>query len=1448
MTNEIPLSRRFQKITKDADADETESFRVLAGVSKDKNWTDLHQAYRTVVLADAGAGKTFEMERQARQLHGEGRPAFFLRIENITTDFTGSFEVGTSKNFSQWLLSQEDAWFFLDSVDEARLDEPRAFENAITFFASAIHDAMHRAHIYISSRPYAWRAKLDRDMLERHLPSPKKQHQIPSADPSGDVGSSPPNALQTESSDSKDEYDLSVHWLCPLNRTDIRFYAGHRDITNLDGMLSAIERADLWSMAERPFDLDDLIDSWKAGETFSNRLEILRSGIRRRLDEIHPDRGERQPLRSDQALQGARQLAAAVVLSNQPGIKVPEGQFNSIGLNAEEVLEGWSLSDIKALLSRSLFNEAIYGAVRIRHREIRDLLAAEWFDELLRAGASRHKIENLIFTTQYGEQVVRPRMRPILPWLILFDDSIRKKALTLHPEIAVEGGDVSGLPKQERKRILCDMVDQIARKEDDRNGCDNAAIARIAQTDLEDDAKALIAQHAENDDAIFFLGRFVWQGRLAACLPRLAEIACDSSRGIYARLVSVRAVASVGSKLQKNQLWQNLIDLSEPFQRKLLVELISDSAPEDISFDLLIQTLAVLAPHEKYETTGLSQALHDFIGRFSFGTAPNGADGLLRLATSLNELLDHEPHIERGECHVSISNRWLMPIALQIAKTLIQARSRRSFESAIMAILLKAPAVRLWSDTENNVHESQLSQVVADWPEFNDALFWASIDEKRAALDRKSGEGLTDDWPVTWQGHYWQLGILAFTRVIQWISSKENLDDRLVALSRAFRIYSNDGKSEPRLAQLKQSVAENTILLDRLDRLMNPQISVQNQKWQREETQRKRNQHNKKLKDVAARAAYVTELKADFGRVRNISHFKSGKMSNDQFWLLRILDGEGLQQSRTRGADWQTLIPEFGEDVARAYRDAALACWRAYRPALRSEGADTSSTPYAQNFALAGLTIEAKESPNFPHHLVAADVTHALRYFACELNGFPSWFEPLYKAYPDQAFALVWKELVWELEATKEDAPFHYVLHDFVYHAPWLHKLLASPLLDWIISNSVSHADSLRYVLHILKAGEIARDILAALAQTKLLQPCPAWQDATWYALWIDADPDEAIPALEQEIEYIVGSAETSLFAQKFIVALMGSRRSAVSVCGAFKSAEYLKTLYALMHLYIRADEDIERAGKGVYSPGLRDHAQDARNSLLNILCEIPGKSSYAALQQLASSHPDPDSRQWMKRLAYNRAVADADLPEWLAKNVVEFKRDCEVTPRSHRALYDLGVFRLTDFKNWLELGNDSLASTYRRVPNENEMRNIVANWLRQHASNKYSCAQEHELANGQRLDICLLNHVINVPVPIELKLLDKSWTGAKLCERLRNQLAGDYLREHHAGCGIMLLIWQGSKKAKHWEIEGERVGVSGLGKAMQEYWQSISVGYPKVEAIEVIVIDLTVRAEKSTT
>ena len=131
----IDLNRSFAPIPKDHEFNEEEQELAFSfgfsGLSEKQKWNQLLQLHRVVILAEAGAGKTEEIRAATERLRNEGKKAFFFRLEHLCLNFNASFEIGTEAEFTQWLSLNESAWFFLDSVDEARLVAPKNFEAAI---------------------------------------------------------------------------------------------------------------------------------------------------------------------------------------------------------------------------------------------------------------------------------------------------------------------------------------------------------------------------------------------------------------------------------------------------------------------------------------------------------------------------------------------------------------------------------------------------------------------------------------------------------------------------------------------------------------------------------------------------------------------------------------------------------------------------------------------------------------------------------------------------------------------------------------------------------------------------------------------------------------------------------------------------------------------------------------------------------------------------------------------------------------------------------------------------------------------------------------------------------------------------------------------------------------------------------------------------------------------
>ena len=182
----------------------------------------------------------------------------------------------------------------------------------------------------------------------------------------------------------------------------------------------------------------------------------------------------------------------------------------------------------------------------------------------------------------------------------------------------------------------------------------------------------------------------------------------------------------------------------------------------------------------------------------------------------INHFLDREPHLEHNECKVSKEFTWLIGPACHAAERLMFARAVESLSDAILSILLKAPAIRNWRGENFSEHKHKLHDLVPRWPELNDALFWKNVTESRETNKRSDGR-LTNIWQVDWLGHYWQFNADAFERVLAFITSQQFGDDKLIALSLAFRLYEQENEPEEWLERIRQTILDNPILESSLE-------------------------------------------------------------------------------------------------------------------------------------------------------------------------------------------------------------------------------------------------------------------------------------------------------------------------------------------------------------------------------------------------------------------------------------------------------------------------------------------------------------------------------------------------------------------------------------------------------------------------------------------------------
>jgi hypothetical protein len=157
----VELNRSFVPVSKDKEP-------VLnAGIWGRKyagwlGWDDLLKRQRVVLLAEALSGKSEEFRNQQSRLQSEGKAAYFVRIEELADQgFESALDPREVRQFETWLKGTDEGYFFLDSIDEARLNQ-KSLEVALKRFSRALGESLPRASVFVSCRVTDWKPKAER--------------------------------------------------------------------------------------------------------------------------------------------------------------------------------------------------------------------------------------------------------------------------------------------------------------------------------------------------------------------------------------------------------------------------------------------------------------------------------------------------------------------------------------------------------------------------------------------------------------------------------------------------------------------------------------------------------------------------------------------------------------------------------------------------------------------------------------------------------------------------------------------------------------------------------------------------------------------------------------------------------------------------------------------------------------------------------------------------------------------------------------------------------------------------------------------------------------------------------------------------------------------------------------------------------------------------------------
>jgi hypothetical protein len=344
------IKRSFRDLSDAEVADiEKASAFARAGWTGSFGWDELLRSQRVLIVSEAGAGKTYECQRQQANLWKAGEPAFFLDLATLAgssvREMLGDDE---EERLDVWLRSQSEvATFFLDSIDELKLTLGK-FDQALKRLNKALAGQLGRARIIITTRPVS----IDRELIVRHLPIPESGEAEPTAEAFADMVMDRSKKKPADDAGPKAWRNVG---LMPLSREQMREFAALQGVPDPDALLADIRRRDAEEFAERPQDLVELCSDWREHHRNRSHREQVETNIATKL-KPSIERKERAELSQETAIEGASRLALAAMLTRKLTLRhsadADSVHASEAALDVSKILQNWSAETRATLLER----------------------------------------------------------------------------------------------------------------------------------------------------------------------------------------------------------------------------------------------------------------------------------------------------------------------------------------------------------------------------------------------------------------------------------------------------------------------------------------------------------------------------------------------------------------------------------------------------------------------------------------------------------------------------------------------------------------------------------------------------------------------------------------------------------------------------------------------------------------------------------------------------------------------------------------------------------------------------------------------------------------------------------------------------------------------------------------------------------------------------------------
>lgn len=1380
--NYVSLSRRFVEIQSTGLDNEPDSiWDSLAIRETGETWEEILTNDISILLGTAGSGKTTEIRQHVKHLVEDGQDAFLMRLEALqdgTLADSFDFELNDQRDrFEKWKRSRKGGYLFFDALDEARLPSSRnesALEKALAIVSREVGRRRGPLHVLVTSRPSEWLGEGDIRLLTRFIRQTRDAKQ--------DLG--------------RDDPIHRIYRIAPLTSGDIEKIAISRDVEPT-GFINAVNAHLSSALIQQPLDAHLFLDVWGKAidegrsphDVFKSRLQVMRDLVGWRLFGRSESK-DRLNIDIHRARRAAAKLAAFVVLSGKQDLSV-QPLATGDAMNAANILstdvEAWTTTEVRQLLACGLFQPSVGGRIRFAHREIRDFLAAEHFDESLRARAHSEATIAPLLAEGLGRRSIPQSTEHVMGWLAALNSSAKALVARVRPALLIETGDPKSLSVGDKELALRSQ----ARLYDDLRYRGewfyHDDVKRFTHPNLWPVVDELLDKSSspELTDFLLEIARFGKMGPLAA---KMADYVKNPGIGYRSKAEACAALDEIGDDSFRADVLSEALTTTPPNVDD------TDTAPNWNSFLLkalkysfgeatLLDGIAILSKVHR-ERSNYSSATSQYLIEI-FEELPRPQKQLwlsilLRFAfTGRSENRYRMPE-------ASTRYRRFVPAIIYLASELLGDEGLKSGDGD----LLDAIEMAMGKDHRIAVFgrkapTKQLATGLRTRPDVKYALiqrritlFSDRVQRHRVPFgviyplefeDRAENGDVFDQSDVF---YYCELAsktpdeckrafLLDLSQTILTKLRGEEHRNALSEFRKYLRKYGDDD-------QRRQCGVRGWFLRTR-SRFQH-QYRYDAQRWLRGKKE--------------AVQLWRTARKNRKFIMSNCKRIAAGEFDNSNAaWLFDKAPND-LGSGTIRAVQ-----EEYGSKIAQLFSDGLRHYWKAH---------DTSYAErrtYLGHIGLAGINLDYSlgEMPS------DADLARkAFRYAFHELNGFPEWVDELAQEFPSQFCSEIKAALLVDFMADRGDDDHHVsdCVSKIAYSSVRTRNLVAPMLLRMLMHDLPKNRRDRMLCLDIVarapavEQNRLSRFLVSgyrvALTRFDFRE---AW---VWLDGLMNANSSAAKSVLVSTFGDLQSAGQKALFFE--YLGREGNKpaleEGPAPVRGEYKHDPILLE-WLVRASYLAWPPENDEKHETVYSPGKEDHAESNRRNYTNLLAALQTPEVISAFERLAKSTTLSSYRdtflyqiELMNRGAGRRS-------DFSPNEAIRFLNDQSKAPATVDEFRTLCQSHLATLLERLHTSDDDESAFFRRGKAlEADLRNWLAARLREVGERYYTVIREQEVAGEKRPDLRLHSRVDALgKVSVEIKLADMvHWSGDQLLNTPDEQLSKQYLFEASSHTGIYVL------------------------------------------------------------